>query len=182
MNRPEKKTLLFLLIPLLLSIHPIISFSETGQNEKLIGTGSGPIEIRSDTLEVDNKQNIVTFTGNVDVKRDDFTINCRKILLYYQSPPSGKGPEGIQADIDKIVAEGEVKIRRPAGGTATAEKAIYYSGEEKLVLTGNPVVKQGDDFVEGAKITLFLKENRSIVEGSKEGRAKAVLFPKKDKR
>ena len=63
-----------------------------------------------------------------------------------------------------------------------AEQAIYYQSDERVVLTGKPVVKQGNDFVEGAKITLLLKENRSIVEGSEDSKVRAVLSPKNKKR
>ena len=40
------------------------------------------------------------------------------------------------------------------------------------------IVKQGNDLVEGAKITLFLKENRSIVEGGQGSKVKAVISPR----
>jgi lipopolysaccharide export system protein LptA len=63
-----------------------------------------------------------------------------------------------------------------------AEKAVYYEDDEKVVLTGKPVVKQGNDFVEGSKITLYLKEKRSLVEGSKDQKVRAVLFPRREKR
>ena len=83
--------------------------------------------------------------------------------------------------IDKIVATGDVRITRPDGGLATADTASYYHDDEKLVLTGNPRVKQGNDFVEGAKISLFIRENRSIVEGSKDKKVKAVYYPTSEK-
>jgi len=75
-----------------------------------------------------------------------------------------------------------VKIIRPDGSSATAEQATYYQAQEKVVLTGKPVVKQGNDFVEGSSITLLLRENRSIVKGSKGKKAKAVLTPRSMKR
>jgi len=67
--------------------------------------------------------------------------------------------------IEKIVAKGDVRITRQSGGLATAEEATYYWDEERVVLTGKPVVQQGDDFVEGTMVTLLLKENKSLVEG-----------------
>jgi lipopolysaccharide export system protein LptA len=59
-----------------------------------------------------------------------------------------------------------------------AEKAIFYQNDEKVVLTGNPKVKQENYFVEGSRIILFLKEKRHVVEGS----VKAVIFPGGEKR
>jgi lipopolysaccharide export system protein LptA len=135
------------------------------------------IVINSNRLEVDNQRKRVTFSGDVDAKRDDFTMTCREMVLYYIEEAAETASEKQELRIDRIVATGEVTITRAEGGSATAEKATYYQNEEKIVLTGNPVVKQGDDFVEGSTITLFLKEDRSIVEGSKGKRARAVLSP-----
>jgi lipopolysaccharide export system protein LptA len=140
------------------------------------------IVIKSNQLEVDNQRKIVTFTGDVDAKKDDFTMTCQKMVLYYVEQPSEAGSEKMELSIDRIIAMGQVTITQADGGTATAEKATYYQSEEKVVLTGNPIVKQGDDFVEGSTITLFLKEDRSIVEGSESKRARAVLSPRNVKK
>jgi lipopolysaccharide export system protein LptA len=140
------------------------------------------IVINSNRLEVDNQRKIVTFSGDVDAKRDDFTMTCQKMVLYYIEEAAEAASEKQEMRIDRIVATGKVNITRAEGGSASAEEATYYQEEEKIVLTGNPVVKQGDDFVEGSTITLFLKEDRSIVEGSKGKRARAVLSQGSEKR
>jgi lipopolysaccharide export system protein LptA len=137
-----------------------------------------PMVIKSNTLEVNDTSRIVTFTGDVDAKKDDFTILCNKMLVYYEKPPGQKEGEQGGTKIDKIVASGEVRINRADGGVATAQEAVYYQLDEKLVLTGSPVVKQGNDFVEGDRITIFLKENRSIVESAKDKKVKATIFPR----
>ena len=80
------------------------------------------------------------------------------------------------------MATGNVKIYRGTqGGIATSSKAVYYQDQDKLVLTGKPMVKQGQDFVEGVRITIYLKENRSVVESSRSKPVKAIIFPKKKK-
>jgi lipopolysaccharide export system protein LptA len=140
------------------------------------------IVINSNSLEIDNQRKIVTFTGDVDARQDDLIINCQKMVLYYIEEQTEKASKNPGLKIDKIVATGQVKITRPDGGSATAEKATYYQDDEKVVLTGKPVVKQGDDFVEGSMITLFLRENRSVVEGSENKKVRAVLSPRKGKR
>jgi lipopolysaccharide export system protein LptA len=137
--------------------------------------------IKSDKLEVDDKQKVVIFTGGVRAKRDDLVINCQKLVVFYESLPVEKSPGESKTRIDRIVATGDVRIDRAQGGKAFAQKAVYYQQDEKVVLTENPVVKKESDFVEGDKITLYLKENRSIVESSGEGKVKAVIFPNKEK-
>jgi len=173
---------LFLLyiIPVLCLVFPSAPFSEILKKELKKGNTESMV-IKSNTLEIDNKQKIVTFTGNVYAQRDSFTVNCKKMLLYYHDQNPGKKPGKENMKIKKIVATGKVRIIRQDGGVAMAERAVYFQEDEKVVLTGHPVIKQGNDFVEGSKITLFLKEKRSIVEGSARKKVRAVLSPRSKK-
>jgi len=152
-----------------------------GPREKAQKKDQGPMVIKSKTLEADDKKKKITFAGDVEAKRDDFTVLCQKLVVLYEKPSEQKETEKVSARIDRIVATGAVKIIRAEGGVATGEKAVYYQKGEKLVLTGKPVVKQGEDFVEGDVITLFLKEDRSVVESAKDKKVRAVIFPKQEK-
>jgi lipopolysaccharide export system protein LptA len=174
------KHFLLIMVPLLCLISPLPPSAES-EEKKPKETDESPIVIKADSLEMDDQQKIVIFTGNVDAKEKDFVINCQKLVLYYKDQPADQASETGQFNIDKIIATGKVIITRPAGGLATAEKALYYMGDEKVILTGKPKVKQGEDFVQGSKITLYLKENRSVVEGSKNNKVRAVYFPRSDK-
>jgi len=146
---------------------------------KKLGKGDNPtIVVKADSLEIDNKKKVATFAGNVDARRDDFTIYCQKIQLFYVDQESGGSSKKMKVRIEKIVASGNVKILRSGGGEATADKAVYYQDKEMAVLTGNPVVKQGNNSVEGSRITLYMKDNRSVIEGSENRKVKAVLAPR----
>lgn len=176
-----KRVLSFLFVSLLIfCVNAVPAFS--GELDRKGGfKAQGKIVITSDTLEMDNIKKMVTFTGTVNAKNDDFTMDCEKMIVYYKSSPAKKGSEETSSEIDKIVATGKVKIIRSLGGTASADKAVYYQISEKFVLTGDPVIKQDNNYVEGHRITVFIKEDRSVVEGSGENRAKAVIFPGQEK-
>ena len=78
--------------------------------------------------------------------------------------------------IDYIEFEGDVKVTQQ-DRLATANKAIFYQKEQKIVLHGRPVVTKGQDRVEGNLITIYLKEGRSVVEGSgRERRCRPFCF------
>jgi lipopolysaccharide export system protein LptA len=134
--------------------------------------------IKSQNLEMDDQKKEVTFKGAVHATREDFEIECEEMLVRYDDAPKGGEADMAGARIKEIVATGNVVIRRAQGGVATAGKAVFFQREDKVVLTGSPVVRQGKDLVEGNKITIFLKENRSVVEGSKDSRVRAVIFPR----
>ncbi len=155
---------------------PAVMSAETDPSDILKG-GDEPLVIRSETLEIDNKNQRIIFTGNVDARRSTFTIQCQKMHLYYLGDEAGKtvGAEDIR--VDRVVATGNVKITRFDGGEAMADEAVYYQKDDKVILTGNPVVKQGEDFVEGSRITFYIGEKRSIVESLGDERVRAVIFP-----
>ena len=71
---------------------------------------------------------------------------------------------GTTSQVDRIEASGKVVIEK-SDGKATCGRALYDKDEEKLVLTESPVAWQGGTRVEGSQMTMFLKEERSIVEG-----------------
>lgn len=174
---PRLKGFSFGLISLLIIFCLSHAWAEALQKDKEKGKDQ-TIVTKSNQIEIDNQRKIVIFTGDVEAKTEDFVITCQKMLLYYHDVPSGNAPQKASMKIDKIVATGLVRITRSEGGIATAAEATYYQDEEKVVLTGSPVVQQGDDFVEGSRVTLFLKEERSVVEGSENTRVRAVISPK----
>jgi lipopolysaccharide export system protein LptA len=164
---------LILAVSLCLLVAPVIGADRVPKD---LGKDKGQsIVIKSNSLEVDNKKRVVAFTGDVDARRDDLIINCDKMFVYYSGNMRSDPSQKSDLKMEKIVAKGGVRISRPSGGLATAEEAVYYQSDERVVLTGNPTVKQGDDMVEGTTITLYLREDRSIVEGSDGKQVKAVI-------
>jgi lipopolysaccharide export system protein LptA len=73
-------------------------------------------------------------------------------------------PSVSNRGINRIEATGRVKIEKDSG-SATCEKAVYYQSEEKIVLIGNPIAWDKGTRVSGKQITMFLAEDRSVVEG-----------------
>jgi lipopolysaccharide export system protein LptA len=138
------------------------------------------IVIKSDTLEVDQQKRLIVFEGKVRARRRDMTVDCQKMLVYYLDSSASAESNVESRQIDKIIALGNVTVNRSDGSVAHAGKAVFFQAEEKIVLTEDPSVQQGRDIVEGEKIIILLKEERSIVEGSKGKPVRATLFPKEE--
>lgn len=133
--------------------------------------GASPINVTSDSMVVEREQGVVTFKGNVVAKKEDLLIRSEVLKVFY----------GKERDIERIEAIGNVRIER-GDITTWSEKAEFFNKEDKLVLTGTPKVVEGQNSVEGERITLFLKEGRSIVEGGEKRRVRAVFVPKEGNR
>ncbi len=132
------------------------------------GGSNLPVNIHSDSLEYDNKQNRVAFNGHVVARQGDMVIFADSMNVTYE--PKGK--------LKQIEAHGGVKIIQ-GDRIATGDNIIFYNELQKIVLSGNPRVWQGDNVINGEKITVFIKDERSIVEGSTANRVSATIVPKK---
>ena len=58
---------------------------------------------------------------------------------------------------------------------------MKYSFAQKIVMTGNAVMRQGKNLVQGDKIEVFLNENRGVVEAAENKRVKATIYPAEKK-
>ncbi len=127
-----------------------------------------PITIKSDRMEVLQNQKVVVFSGHVVAQKKDLTIYADRLLVYYDQK------EG-KREVRKLVALGQVKITKD-DWIARAGKAVYFKNLEKIVLEDRPQIWQGDNTVKGARITLYLNEDRYVVESEANEKAEAVIF------
>jgi lipopolysaccharide export system protein LptA len=148
-------------------------------NEKLVNSKS-PIHITADRMETNQDERTIIFESHVVAQQDDVTITSNRLkvtLLPGEKKPASAGTTATER-IDYIEFEGDVKVTQQ-DRLATANKAIFYQKEQKIILHGRPVVTKGQDRIEGDLITIYLKEGRSVVEGGGGAPVQAVLFPEK---
>ena len=148
-------------------------------NEKM-ATSKSPIHITAERMETNQDQRTIIFESHVVAQQDDVTITSNRLkvtLLPAEKKPAPVDPTATER-IDYVEFEGDVKVTQQ-DRLATANKAIFYQKEQKIILHGRPVVTQGQDRVEGNLITIYVKEGRSIVEGVGGAPVQAVLFPAK---
>jgi lipopolysaccharide export system protein LptA len=81
----------------------------------------------------------------------------------------------------RTVSTGNVRIVTNDCRTGTARRAEYHELEQRVVLSGSARVWQDDNVVSGEVITIYLSQDRSVVQGGKQERVKAVFYPKDDK-
>ncbi len=128
-----------------------------------VGNSHEPINIRSDRLALDYHANTVMFQGHVRAIQAGGELTSDKLTVSYGSNFH---------DIKQMVADGNVRISQ---GTrwATGDHAVLDQDQHTVVLTGSPVVHDGNDQITGSRITAHLDTGQSVVE-----EARAVIFPR----
>jgi lipopolysaccharide export system protein LptA len=137
--------------------------------------------ITSKKMVVRNQENKAIFEGDVILTKGNLTVQSDVMVVLFKSTADAQtnglsnssvsersvGAPAGDRSISSIEASGSVVIRKE-DGHAMCQKAVYFKDEEKIVLTGKPVAWQKGARVSGRKITMYLAEDRSVVEGDSQ--------------
>lgn len=151
-----------------------------------------PTTITSKKMTVRNQDSQAIFEETVVLTRGPLIVHSDKMLVLFNSrnpvplQPSGGGTDHQESirnsstpkehntvstmsnrSVSRVEATGDVhrvKIKYE-NGNATCQKAVYFADGEKIVLTGDPIAWEKGTRVSGKRITIFLTEERSVVEG-----------------
>lgn len=132
--------------------------------------GSEPIHVSAKTLEWDHKGHKATFHQEVVARQQDLEIHCDDLIIYFNENDD---------DVTRLVAKGNVRILQ-MDRRASCEEAVYDRSNNRIVLEGDPVIRQGQNEVRGKRVIFYVGENRSVVEGGEGGRVKVTLIPEKE--
>ena len=165
--------------------------AEPGFLSKTGETAPIPTTITAKKVTVRKQDSQAVFEGTVVLARGPLLVHSDKMVVLFHAEGQGKGvasmnssegttgttspgrsaakraesPPGLtNHSVNRVEAIGHVQIKYD-GGNATCQKAVYFSDGEKLVLTGDPVAWEKGTRVSGKQITIYLTEERSVVEG-----------------
>ena len=135
-----------------------------------------PLHITAARLEADQKQRLITFSGQVKATYGDNILYARQLSVYYEPPAAGSKPGAAAQEkkdtsplgdlggekINRIVASGGVRFVQE-DKVATGKEATYYRARQEVVLTGNPPVWRGENSLKGERIVFNLRTNKVTV-------------------
>jgi lipopolysaccharide export system protein LptA len=148
-----------------------------------------PIDIESDRLEVDDKQHVAIFIGNVSATQGDYNLKAPRLEVTYenssqpdaanktsQAPKPAKPVKAASADTaSDPLSSGQIKFIHALGGTVilkgqkdeqecTGDDAVYDVKAQKVTMTGKKVVLlQKKNIVEGRKLLIDLATGQATV-------------------
>lgn len=125
---------------------------------------SAPVEVTSDTLDVDQTNAKATFTGDVLIVQGTMRLSAAKVEVNYVPGDTRK--------IDSMHATGGVTLVTETEA-AKGDEATYRPEQGSVVMTGNVLLTQGDNSVAGQKLTIDLNSGT----GQMSGRVTTVLIP-----
>lgn len=124
------------------------------------------LDVSSERMTFDSKNRAFVFEEKVRVIRCAMTITCNRLQVIR----SDKGNT-----VERIIATDNVHFQQGIH-SGVAERADYFEGEQKLILTGNPRVwdTQAQNELTGDEIIVMLQEEKVMVK-----QARVLFHPSK---
>ncbi|MCE5281252.1 MAG: lipopolysaccharide transport periplasmic protein LptA [Deltaproteobacteria bacterium] len=141
-----------------------------------------PIQIVSDRLDAYHEKRMVVFSGNAVATQGERTIKADTLTIYYKEEDNQKKSTGRTVgdaevgNLERVEAKGHVTITEP-NRIVTGDDAVFEQDIQKITMTGNAVLREGANVVRGDKVTVFLNENRGVVESAQNRRVTATIYP-----
>ena len=157
-----------------LAYRPVVTANAAAAKEDSSKAGTAfdfnkkdPIYITADWMEVDQKKNTITYKGRVVTIQNEMTMRSETLTAYY---------EAEMKQMSQIVAEGKVNATQ-GNRVATGDKAVFDDKAKTVTLTGNPVMRQGNSQVSGAKVVYYIEQDKAIAESDGKVQVRAIIFP-----
>jgi lipopolysaccharide export system protein LptA len=137
-----------------------------------------PVQIEAATLEVRDKEQVATFSGDVRVQQGDTGMRCKSLVVFYERAGEAgstrntltaetPGPGG-QQKIRRLEARGGVVVTQK-DQTASGELGVFDMKTNTVTLVGNVVMTQGKNVLRGDRLVVNLDSGVSRVESGKNG-------------
>lgn len=126
---------------------------------------NAPVNYSADRIELQDRQNRVVLSGNVDIAQGDLRLNAARTTVAY----SDAGALSIQ----RIDATGGVNVRR-GSETARGDVAIYDFNRRIITMIGNVALRRGSDTLNGGRLVIDLVSGVSSVDGRAGGSSPAL--------
>lgn len=126
---------------------------------------SAPVEVASDTLEVDQATGRAVLTGNVVIVQGELRLAADRVVVDYATQGADRRIERLNATGDVLIVAGE--------DAAEGREAVYTLGSTDIVMTGDVVVTQQGNTLAGDRLMVNLESGAGTV----EGRVRTTLQP-----
>jgi lipopolysaccharide export system protein LptA len=127
---------------------------------------AGTMQIEAEKMIFFHKENKAEFTSNVRVKRDDFTMNCDRLMVNYSKGENSQ-MESVDAFGHVIMVQGDRKGR--------ADTARLDQKKNILTLKGNAVLEQPGTRIVGETIVHNMSSEKTEVRPVKGGRTHMTI-------
>jgi len=133
-------------------------------------TSSEPVKISADSLDLDQKSQTTTYSGNVLLTQGKMKLTADSLKVFVSNGKLGKIESHGNPTIFQTVLDDGTTVR------GEAKTIIFDSAAGRLTLTGNGKLSQGGNMIENDHITYDLKTGALKAGGKHSKKRVEVIF------
>jgi lipopolysaccharide export system protein LptA len=148
-----------------------------GSAQAQIAPGGGPIDIGADDLKVNDTARTLTWSGKVEALQGQNRLRADQVVVYYGKSGGGTADSpGGMGDIEKMEARGNVYFVSPTQ-VVRGDAAVYTQASDTLVVTGEVILKQGENVLKGSRLVVQVGAGRATMDEGSGSRVRGVFYP-----
>ena len=121
---------------------------------------NAPVNFGADRIELQDKQNRVVLSGNVQISQGDLTLKAGRTTLAYT--------DNGALEIQRLDATGGVLVNR-GSESARGDVAVYDFTKRIIIMSGAVSLHRGSDTLNGGRLVIDLRTGLSSVDGRASG-------------
>jgi lipopolysaccharide export system protein LptA len=118
---------------------------------------NAPVDYAADRIELQDKQNRVVLSGNVQITQAGLRLNAARVTVAYTDTGS--------LQIQRIDATGGVTVLR-GNERASGNVAVYDFNRRIITMSGGVRLNRGSDTLNGGRLVIDLRSGLSSVDGA----------------
>lgn len=134
---------------------------------------SAPVEITSDTLELDQAAGTAVFSGGVRVVQGTLRMASDRLQVFYDEAAGDGGGSGSGAGkVQRMVATGNVTLSN-GSEAAESKEATYEVAAGTIAMKGDVLLTQGQNALSSQTLAIDLNAGTADL----QGRVKTIFVP-----
>lgn len=145
----------------------LLAFGGMQLSAQAIGghNSNAPVNYAADRIELQDRQNRVVLSGNVDIQQAGLRLQAPRTLVNYS--------DGGSLSIQRIMATGGVTVTRGTE-SASGDVAVYDFARRIITMSGGVKLRRGGDTLNGGRLVIDLRTGVSSVDGRASGSSSAT--------
>ncbi|MGD9542629.1 MAG: lipopolysaccharide transport periplasmic protein LptA [Methylocystis sp.] len=138
-----------------------------------------PLNIDAGKLDYFEKEQKLIYSGSVIVTQGPTTLKASRLVIFLEGKGGGEPAATNNDRVKHIDADGPVTLVSK-DQIGTGDRGSYDKAENKVYLTGNVTLTQGENIVKGEKLVYDVGTGLATVQGgaSQGGRVRSTFTPK----
>lgn len=147
---------------------PLALAASSGAVAQTRHNSDAPIDVASNSIELQDRANRALLTGNVRITQAEMTLTAARVTVSYTGQIADGSPQ-----VSRLDAAGGVTVTRPQQ-SATSQFAVYDLNRRIITMIGGVTLRQGGNNVTGGRLSIDLDTGRATIDGSGVGGGSAA--------